>query len=78
MSRYITEFTISSSATDHMRKSYIKRKCGDLLYEALRNNDGIEHYPVRFEVTSELRSDKEVYHVLVDVIDAPLIEATYR
>jgi len=38
----------------------------------------MEHYPVRFEVTSELRTDKEVYHVLIDVIDAPLIEASYK
>ena len=78
MSRHITTFIIKNSATDYMKDSYIKRKCGDLLYEALKNNAGKNHYAVRIDITSEAHADiKTAYSVLVDVIEAPLMEVTY-
>ena len=77
MSRHITQFFISDSATEHMKESYIKRRCGDLLYEALKHADGNEHYAVRINITTKMEPNREMYSVLVDVIDTPLAEATY-
>ena len=84
MSRHITQFVILDSATHYMGKNYIKRKCGDLLYEALKEKSGMHHYAVRLNITSEkqdrttgFHADARLYSVVVDVIDLPLLEATY-
>ena len=79
MSTHVTQFVIINSATDYMRESYIKRKFGDLLYEALKDRAGKGHHAVRVDIGSEAHTDtKIIYSISVNVIETPLMEATYE